>query len=108
MQPKIVPGYEGGVSIGQRQLFCFYATGKSSYASSAGDAVSFPAGIYIDAIFPTMTVSKTYEVRFYPSVTGTSRASWVSKWYVISTGAEANSVDLSGEYIQFGALGGEF
>jgi len=109
VQLSILSAYSGGISIGQRKLFGFSAAGPTSYSQTTGDAVVAPTGEYIDAISPAMTVSKTYEVRFYPSAVGTTRASWVAKWYVISTGAEvANAVNLSAESIQSFYIGGEF
>lgn len=108
MQAKFVPGSEGGNAVGQRVLFCFYASGKASYSNSTHDPVTFPPGLYMDAIPTVMSVSGTYAVRFKPSAAGTTRATWTAYWYVISTGAEANSADLSAEKIQFLAVGGGF
>lgn len=98
------------VRTGQRELLVLFGTGPSSYNQTTGDPVTVASpGVYLDAVNQAMTVSKTYEVRFYPSATNTTRASWVAKWYVISTGAEVtNAVDLSAEKIQFSAMGGEF
>lgn len=102
-------GYEGGLTVGQRQLEVFNAIGPTSYSQSTGDALSLPTGLYLDYVAPTMTVSKTYEVRFFPSAVNTSRATWTAKWYVISTGAEVtNATNLSAESIQTMALSGEF
>lgn len=109
MQLSILSAYSGGIAIGQRKLFVYSATGPASYNQTTGDAVVAPIGEYIDAMFEAMSVSKTYKILFYPSAVGSTRASWVAKWYVISTGAEvANAVNLSGESIQSAFLGGEF
>ena len=109
MQLKIVPGYEGGIVIGQRKTYVFYGNGPKSYANPGGDPLSGPFSEYIDYVAPTMSVSKTYEINFFPSTVGTTRATWTAKWYVVSTGAEvAGATDLSGESIQFMALAGEF
>ena len=111
MQLKPTPGYEGGISIGQRKLWSMFNNGggPTSYSQTTGDAVSGPPNEYFDFIASAMTVSKTYLVRFYPSAVNTTRASWVAKWYVISTGAEVNnSTNLSAEFIQTLAMGGEF
>lgn len=111
MQFKPSPGYEGGVAIGQRKLWIGFNNGggPTSYSQTTGDAVVGPTGEYFDYFAPTMTVSKTYEVRFFPSAQNTTRASWTAKWYVISTGLEvANGVNLSAELIQTLAIGGEF
>lgn len=102
-------GFEGGILIGQRQLDVFFASGPTSYSQTTGDPVTALPNTYFDYIAPTMTVSKTYEVRFFPSATNTSRATWTAKWYVISTGAEVgNGVNLSAESIQTLAIDGEF
>ena len=109
MQLSILQPYIGGLPVGQRKIFGFSAIGPTSYNQTTGDAVVAPIGEYIDAIEAAMTVSTTYYVRFYPSTTGTTRASWVAKWYVTSTGAEvANAVNLSAEKIQSFYIGGEF
>lgn len=109
MQLSILSPSIGGLPIGQRKLFEYYAVGPTSYNQTTGDAVVAPIGEYIDAMVSATTVSATYYVRFYPSATGTTRASWVAKWYVISTGAEvANAVNLSAEKIQSFYIGGEF
>jgi len=105
---SLLNGYPA--TIGERRAYTFYGTGPASYSQTTGDPVTTPSmGMYLDTVFQAMSVSKTYEVRFYPASTGTSRAAWTAKWYVISTGAEvANGVNLSAEKIQFGAFGGEF
>ncbi len=108
MQLSILSAYSGGISIGQRKLFCFSAIGPTSYSQTTGDAVVAPVGEYIDAIQPAMTVSKTYEVRFYPSAVGTTRASWVAKWYTVAGAEVSNAVNLSAEKIQTFYIGGEF
>jgi hypothetical protein len=109
VQLKPSVGYEGGIVIGQRKLFVFPSVGPTSYSQTTGDVVVAPVGVYIDYIAPTMSVSKTYEVRFFPSAVNTTRATWTAKWYVISSGAEVgNAVNLSGESIQTLAVGGEF
>lgn len=109
MQLTRARGFEGGILVGQRQLDVFYATGPTSYANPAGDVVSGPPNTYFDFIAFAMSVSKTYEVKFFPSTTNTSRATWTAKWYVIATGAEVgNGVNLSAESIQTLAIDGEF
>lgn len=97
-------------AVGQRQFYLFSASGPSSYSQTTSDPVNLPAGIYLDFIEGCQTVSKTYTLRFFPSVTGSgSRPTWVAKWYTISTGSEvSNAVDLSAEKVQFLAIGGNF
>lgn len=107
MQANILGPYP--VTTGQREAFVFYGTGPASYSQTTGDAILLPNGIYLDAVNGAMSVSKTYYTRVYPSAVGTTRASWVIKWYVVATAAEvANAVDLSAESIQFEAFGGTF
>lgn len=106
MNANLLPEYP--VTVGQRELYVFYGTGPSSYNSTTGDILYLPTGMYLDYVAPSMSVSKTYNVRAYPSATGTTRATWVLKWYVISTGAEAGAVDLSAEKVQFLGIGGSF
>lgn len=109
MQLQTVKGYEGGLTIGQRKIYAFFGTGPAAYANPAGDALSGPFSEYLDYVAPAMSVSKTYEVNMVPNTVGTTRAAWVAKWYVVSTGAEvANGVNLSAESVQFMALAGEF
>jgi hypothetical protein len=102
-------GYEGGLTIGQRKAFVFYANGPTSYANPAGDVVSAPSGLYLDAVNDTMSVSKLYFVEFYPSSVGSTRATWTAKYFVAATALEvANGVNLSAEQFQFLAFGGDF
>lgn len=111
MQLKPIPGYEGGIAIGQRKLWVMQNNGggPTSYSQTTGDAVTGPVGEYFDTISTGMTVSKTYLVRFFPSQNNTTRASWIAKWYVISTQSEvANGINLSAELIQTLVIGGEF
>lgn len=108
MQPKILPGYEGGVAIGQRKLWVVTAIGPASYSQTTGDVVSFAINEYIDFIAEALTISKTYTVSFIPAVTG-NRQVWTARWFVNSTGAEVgNGVSLVGESIQTVIFGGEF
>jgi hypothetical protein len=109
VQLSILSAYSGGVAVGQRKLFCYSAVGPTSYSQTTGDAVVAPVGEYIDAMEQAMTMSKTYFVRFAPSVVGTTRAIWQARWYVVATAAEvANGVNLSAESIQSVFYGGEF
>lgn len=108
MQGTIVKGYEGSIEIGQRALYVMYGSGPASYSQTTGDALTPPAGFYVDFVEGSMSVSKTYFVRAFPSAVG-SRATWTFKWYVTSGGAEvANAVNLSTESVQFLLVGGAF
>lgn len=109
MQLNLLSAYAGGISVGQRQLFVYFAIGPASYSQTTRDPVSLPNGVYLDAMNECMDTTGTYEIIFYPSATNTTRASWIASWWVAATGAEvANGVNLSGFKIQFGANGGEF
>jgi hypothetical protein len=107
VQVNILPEYP--VTTGQREVVVGYGIGPTAYDSTNKDALLFPNGIYVDAVNGAMTVSGTYFVRAFPSVTGTTRASWKFVWYTASSGAEvSNAVDLSAEKVQFDFLGGAF
>ena len=109
MQLKICPGYEGGISTGQRQNWTYYGSGPASYSQTNGDALVLPTGVYLDSVTGCMDTTHTYILYAYPSVVGTTRATWTWKWYVAATGAEvANGVNLSTFNVQFQATGGEF
>lgn len=108
MQLSIPSAYAGGIAIGQRKLYAFNASGPSSYSQTTGDAVVPPINEYVDAMPPCMTVSKNYQVWFYPSAVGTTRASWVAKWYTTAGAEVGNGVNLSAENIQSFFIGGEF
>lgn len=108
MQFTRAKGFEGGILIGQRQLDVFWANGPLSYANPAGDPVSGPPNIYFDYIAPTMTVSKNFEVRFFPTAVNTSRATWTAKWYTVAGAEVVNGTNLSAEQIQTMAIDGEF
>ena len=109
MQLKIVPGYEGGIYAGQRQKWSFYGSGPSSYSQTTGDVLSLPNGVYLDSIAPCMDTTHTYLVVPYPSVVGSTRATWSFKWYTASGMTEVTgATDLSGKSVQFDAWGGEF
>lgn len=108
MQLSILSAYSGGLAIGQRKLFCFSAVGPASYNQTTSDPVSLPTGEYADYFGEGVSVSKTYRVLFFPSAVGSTRASWVAKWYVIGGAEVANAVNLSGESIQAYFFGGEF
>lgn len=107
MELTLLKGYPD--RVGRRFIFSGNATGPTSYSTTTGDVVTgLPYNNVVDVIFPSMTVSRTYEVRFYPSALG-ARVTWAARWYTISTGAEvANGTDLSAEQIQVGGFGGTY
>ena len=114
MQLTVVKGYEGGITVGQREMFVFSGTGPKSYSNigsqaGTGDVLSPPFGLYLDAVMSCMTVSKTYLLIPFPSAVGTTRAAWAFRRFTAAAMTEvANTTDLSGESVQFGALGGNF
>jgi hypothetical protein len=109
VQLQTVKGYEGGLTIGQRKAYVFYANGPAAYANPAGDPLLPPSGLYLDIVNDTMSVSKNYFVDFFPSAVGSTRATWTAKYFVAATGLEvANGVNLSAEQFQFLAFGGDF
>lgn len=106
MQLTFLYGYPD--KVGRRQIFCGFATGPKSYSQTTGDPVTIPPfQNYVDCLFPAMTVSKTYEVRFYPSGTG-PRQTWTAKWYTVAGAEVANATDLSAESVQVGGFGGSY
>lgn len=109
MQLKIVPGYEGGLSVGQRQKWTFYGTGPASYSQATGDVLLVPSGIYLDSVEFCMDSSGIYILAPAPSVVGTTRPTWTFDWYTAAGMTEvANGVNLSALSVQFSAWGGEF
>jgi hypothetical protein len=114
VQPTIIRGYDGGIAVGQREAFVFSGSGPASYSnigssSGTGDVITLPFGVYLDAVMVCMTVSKLYILFPFASAVGTTRATWTFRWFVAATMAEvANTTNLSGESVQFGALGGNF
>lgn len=108
MQAKVLPGYEGGLTVGQRKVAGFTATGPTSYNTSTKDAFLFTALSYIDFVQDSVSVSKNYVVAFVPSVAG-PRASWAAIWIAVATGLEVTSgTNLSAESIIGQAWGGDF
>ena len=108
MQLSLLSTYEGGISVGQRQMFVYTAAGPAAYSQTTGDALSVPTGVYLDANPPCVDTTGTYMVVFVPSVVGT-RVTWTARWYTLSGMTQvANATNLSAVNVQFGAQGGEF
>lgn len=108
MQLSLLSTYEGGISVGQRQMFVYTASGPASYSQTNGDALSVPTGVYLDAIPPAVDTTGVYMVIFVPSVTGT-RVTWTARYYTLSGMTQvANATNLAAINFQFGAQGGEF
>ncbi len=79
MYLKVQQGYPD--LVGRRLIFCGAAAGPSSYDPTAGDVVEpFAYNNYIDLMFPVISVSGNYEVKFQPSHTG-PRATWKAFWF---------------------------
>ena len=102
-------GYDGGLSVGQRQKFTYRGTGPKSYNQTTGDVISLPYGVYLDDVYPCMDTTHTYFLIPYPSAVNTTRATWSFKWFTAAGMTEvANATDLSSFSVQFGAFAGEF
>src|SRR5207237_10888619 len=85
VQLTVVKGYEGGITVGQREMFVFSRTGPKSYSNigsqgGTGDVLSPPFGLYLDAVMSCMTVSKTYLLIPFTSAVGTTSPSWALLW----------------------------
>ena len=87
--------------------------GPTSYSQIVRDPVANPgAGDYIEFAMQAVTVSKNYEVVFYPlaaalreGAPSASQSGWVALWRSATTGAEvANATNLSAEQLVFGAF----
>jgi hypothetical protein len=105
VQAKIVKGYEGGLSVGQRQKFTFYGAGPISAA--AADTISVPPGVYLDSVGVCMDTTGTYIAVPYPSTVGSTRATWKFLYYT-ANGMTLYTGNLSAVNFQFDAWGGEF
>jgi hypothetical protein len=102
-------GYDGGLSVGQRQFSAFHGSGPTSYSQATGDVIQTVPGIYLDNMSPCMDSTGTYYLIPFPSAVDTTRATWTFKWYVAATMAQVgNGVNLSTFNVQFGAWYGEF
>ena len=109
MQVKTAKGYDGGLSVGQRQKFTYKGTGPKSYSQTTGDIITLPFGVYLDDVYPCMDTTGTYLLVPYPSAVDTTRATWTFKWFTAAGMTQvANATDLSSFSVQFGAFGGEF
>lgn len=110
MQASIVKGYEGGLTVGQRKKWTFYGTGPASYSTSTFDPISFPVGMYIDSVEPCMDTTHTYIAFPFPSVVGSTRATWTFRWFTAAGMTEVtnNSTSLAAIVVQFTAWGGDF
>ena len=109
MQANIVKGYEGGLSVGQRQKWTFYGAGPTSAPTNAAsaDAISVPPGIYLDSVEVCMDTTGTIIAVPFPSTVGSTRATWKFLYYTAITMALATG-NLSAYNFQFSAWGGEF
>lgn len=108
MQVSIVKGYEGGLSVGQRQKWTYYGSGPASYLA-AGDTILTPPGVYLDDLKPCMDTTGVYLAVPFPSVVGSTRATWAFKYYTANgMTIVAPGTNLSTFNFQFGAWGGEF
>lgn len=113
MQLSIVKGYEGAISIGQKQRFGFYGSGPASYvqvtATGGGDPLLTPFGLYLDQVDACMDTTGVYVLLPVPTVVGSTRAAWRWAWFTASGMTQvAASTNLSTYNVQFGAGGGEF
>ena len=108
MQGKVLPGYEGAITIGQRKVIIFTGAGPANYNTSTKDIVQITAFPYIDFINDSISVSRNYVIEYAPSVAG-PRASWVAIWSSIATGLEVVAgTNLTGESFIGQAFGGDF
>lgn len=108
MQGIVMPGYEGGVTLGQRKLVVFTGKGPASYNTTTKDALQIQTFPYIDFVNDSVAVSKNYVVEWTPSVAG-PRATWAGIWISVATGLEvAPGTNLSGESIIGQCFGGDF
>ena len=111
MQLTLLKGYPD--YVGKRQIFCGNGVGPKSYvqvtATGGGDPIVVPTFQgYIDAIFPALSISRTYIVYPVPVAVG-PRATWRLKWCTQSSGTEVTAaVDLSGESVQLGGFCGVY
>lgn len=109
MQPLPSKGYEGGLSVGQRQFWTYTGKGPTSYSQATGDVLTLPTGVYLDSVEPCMDTTHTYLLIPYPSAVGSTRAAWSFKWYTAAGMTEVTgATNLSTFNVQFGAWGGEF
>lgn len=109
MQLKTSKGYDGGQAIGQRLLFVFWGSGPTSYSQTTGDPLQGPYGEYIDSVSVCMDTTGTYLAVPYPSVAGSSRASWAFKYYTAAGMTQvAGGTNLSTYNFQFQATAGNF
>jgi hypothetical protein len=114
VQPTIIRGYDGGITVGQREAFVLTGSGPTSYSnigssSGTGDLITPPFGIYLDVVTPILTKSGTFYLIPFPSAVNTTRATWAFRWFTTATMAEVgNGTNLSAESVQFLALGGNF
>jgi hypothetical protein len=109
VQLKIVPAYEGGITVGQKLLYTLYGSGPASYSQTTGDVLSLPYGIYLDSVDVCMDTTHTYLLVPYPSVVGSDRITWSFKWYTAAGMTEvAGLTNLSTFSAQFAARGGNF
>lgn len=95
--------------IGKRFAFAGYGVGPTSYSQTTKDPLSIPPyQNYIDVVHGGITVSGTYTVQAMPSGQG-PRQTWKLRWVVFATGVEvANGINLSGETVILGGLGGRY
>lgn len=109
MQVSVVKGYEGGLSVGQRQFRAYYGKGPKSYVQATGDVISVPYGIYLDLVSACLDTTGVYMAVPFPSTVGSTRATWAFKYFTASGMVPVgNGVDLSGVSFQFGSWQGEF
>ena len=108
MQVSVVKGYEGGLSVGQRQKWTYYGAGPTSYLA-AGDVILTPPGVYLDAIDACMDTTGTYIAVPFPTTVGSTRATWAFKYYTANGMTVVTAAtNLSTYNFQFSAWGGEF
>jgi hypothetical protein len=102
-------GYDGGMTVGQRQFWVYWGLGPASYNPVTGDQLTVPAGVYIDSVDTCMDTTGTYIAVPYPSAVKTTRATWKFQYFTASgMVAVPNGTNLSAYSFQFGVWGGEF
>lgn len=108
MQGKVLPGYEGGIAVGQRKMVVFTGLGPTSYNATTKDVLQLQILPYIDFVNDSVSVSKNYVIEWTPSVAG-NRATWAAIWISVATGLEVTpGTNLVGESIIGQAFGGDF
>jgi hypothetical protein len=109
VQTSISKGYEGGLSVGQRQFWVRNGSGPTSAPTGASnaDTILVPPGQYLDEVSPCLDTTGTILAIPFPSAVGTTRATWKFLYYT-AVGMTLATGNLSTYNFQFGTWGGEF